>query len=50
MSNSCTSYQYEDLIWGVKFKPALDRDDDGRIVLDLSRISEFTNVELPVNS
>jgi inward rectifier potassium channel len=45
--HSRTSYQYEDMVWGAKFRPAFDRDDDGRIVLDLSRVSEFTKVELP---
>jgi inward rectifier potassium channel len=48
--HSRTSYQFENMVWGAKFKPAFDRDEDGRIVLDLSRISEFTNVELPVKS
>jgi inward rectifier potassium channel len=46
--HSRTSYQYEDMIWGAKFKPAFDRDEDGRIVLDLGRISEYNPVELPV--
>jgi inward rectifier potassium channel len=46
--HSRTSYQYHDIIWGAKFKPIFDRDEDGRIVLDLSKISdhegyEFTN-------
>jgi inward rectifier potassium channel len=45
--HSRTSYQYEDMVWGAKFKPAFDRDEDGRIVLDLSRISGFTTVDLP---
>ena len=44
--NSRTSYTHEDIIWGARFQPAFDRDDDGRIVLDLSKISEFTDAEL----
>ncbi|MGZ3764504.1 MAG: ion channel [Mucilaginibacter sp.] len=46
--HSRTSYQFEDMVWGAKFKPAFDRDEVGRIVLDLSRISEFSNVDLPI--
>lgn len=46
--HSRTYYQYENMVWGAKFRPAFDREEDGRIVLDLSRISEFTKVELPV--
>ncbi len=44
--HSRTSYQFEDIVWGAKFRPAFDRDDEGRIVLDLSRISDFDKVEL----
>jgi inward rectifier potassium channel len=39
--HSRTTYQYEDLIWGAKFKPAFERDDDGRVVLDLNKISDY---------
>ncbi|HWD89238.1 MAG TPA: ion channel [Mucilaginibacter sp.] len=42
-----TSYQHHDIVWGARFKPAFDRDDDGRLVLDLSKISDFTEAELP---
>jgi inward rectifier potassium channel len=45
--HSRTSYQHDELVWGARFKPAFDRDEEGRIVLDLSRISEFAEVELP---
>ncbi|MFI5163356.1 MAG: ion channel [Sphingobacteriales bacterium] len=45
--HSRTSYQHDDLVWGARFKPAFDRDEEGRIVLDLSRIDEFANVDLP---
>jgi inward rectifier potassium channel len=38
--HSRTTYQYEDLVWGAKFKPAFERDEDGRIVLDLSKIGD----------
>ena len=42
--HSRTSYQYLDMIWGAKFIPMFDRDDDGRIVLDMSKISDFDKV------
>ena len=38
--HSRTSYQYNDIVWGAKFKPVFDRDEDGRIVLNLSKISD----------
>jgi inward rectifier potassium channel len=46
--HSRTAYQHDDLVWGAKFKPAFDRDEDGRIVLDVGKISDFTEVELPI--
>jgi len=38
--HSRTAYQANDIVWGAKFKPVFDRDYDGRIVLDLSKISD----------
>ncbi len=38
--HSRTAYQYNEIVWGAKFKPVFARDDDGRIVLDLSKISD----------
>jgi inward rectifier potassium channel len=38
--HSRTAYQAREIVWGAKFKPIFDRADDGRIVLDLSRINE----------
>jgi inward rectifier potassium channel len=46
--HSRTFYTAEDMKWGAKFKPVFDRDKDGRIVLDLSKISDHDMVELPV--
>ncbi|SDS79350.1 inward rectifier potassium channel [Mucilaginibacter mallensis] len=45
--HSRTAYQDKDIIWGAKFKTVLDREDNGRIVLDLSKISDYDLVELP---
>lgn len=38
--HSRTAYQYHEIIWGAKFKPVFNRAEDGRIVLDLSKISD----------
>jgi inward rectifier potassium channel len=46
--HSRTSYKHDDIIWGARFKPAFERDEDGRLILDLSQISEFHREELPV--
>lgn len=45
--HSRTAYQDEDIIWGAKFKTVLDREENGRIILDLSKISDYDLVELP---
>ena len=42
--HSRTSYQFADMVWGAKFIPMFDRDDDGRIVLDMSKISKFAKI------
>ena len=47
--NSRTAYTYKNIVWGAKFIPAFERDEDGRIVLDLSKISEYDAAKLPVN-
>jgi inward rectifier potassium channel len=44
--HSRTQYQAHEIVWGAKFKPVFDRDEDGRIVLDLSKISEHVPFEL----
>jgi inward rectifier potassium channel len=38
--HSRTAYQWHEIVWGAKFKPVFNRDEDGRIVLDLSKISD----------
>jgi len=45
--HSRTSYQYDELIWGGKFTPAFYTDNDGKVSLDLSKISTYTKAELP---
>lgn len=44
--HSRTAYQFDDVIWGAKFKPVFDRDEEGRIVLDLGKISDFEKVAI----
>jgi inward rectifier potassium channel len=46
--HSRTSYQYDEVVWGAKFKPAFDRDRDGALVLDLGKIGAYDEVALPV--
>jgi inward rectifier potassium channel len=41
--HSRTSYTYADMIWDAKFVPMFERDDDGRIVLDMSKISSLVH-------
>ena len=43
--HSRTSYQFEHMVWNAKFKPAFDRDEDGRIVLNMSKINDFAKLE-----
>jgi len=38
--HSRTSYQHHEIVWDAKFKPIFSRAEDGRIVLDLSKINE----------
>ncbi len=44
--HSRTSFQYDEIVWGGKFSPSFDRDEEGRIVLDLSRISNHEKVDV----
>jgi inward rectifier potassium channel len=39
--HSRTAYQYADMVWNAKFVPTFERDEDGRIVLDMSKVSEY---------
>jgi inward rectifier potassium channel len=42
--HSRASYLCSDIIWGAKFTPTFDRDERGRIVLDLSKVHHYTEV------
>ncbi|OKS86356.1 ion channel [Mucilaginibacter polytrichastri] len=46
--HSRTSYQHDEIIWGAKFVPAFSHDQDGQVQLHLGKISDYTDVELPI--
>ncbi|QXV64586.1 ion transporter [Mucilaginibacter sp. 21P] len=39
--HSRTAYQANEMVWGAKFVPMFQRDEEGRIVLDMSKINTF---------
>jgi inward rectifier potassium channel len=39
--HSRTSYMYDEMIWGAKFKPTFDSDEEGHIVLNLDKIDDY---------
>ena len=41
------SYRYEEVVWGARFAPAFEPDEEGAMVLDLEKLSEVTPVENP---
>ena len=43
--HSRTAYQANEIIWDAKFVPMFNRDDDGRIVLDMSKINVFERLK-----
>jgi inward rectifier potassium channel len=42
--HSRAAYYVSDMVWDARFTPTFDRDPDGTIVLDLSRIDTYTTV------
>ncbi|GAA4091494.1 ion channel [Mucilaginibacter panaciglaebae] len=44
--HSRTSYMYDEIVWGARFKPAFDRDEEGRLVLNLDKIDHHDLVEI----
>jgi inward rectifier potassium channel len=44
--HSRTSYQSNEVVWGAKFKPAFDRDEEGQIVLNLDKIDDYEPIAL----
>ncbi len=39
------SYRHEEMVWGAKFVTAFEPDKEGKMVLDLTRLSEIVPVE-----
>ncbi|MET3981572.1 inward rectifier potassium channel [Mucilaginibacter sp. UYP25] len=39
--HSRTSYTAQDMVWNAKFIPMFNRDEEGRIELDMSKVGEF---------
>jgi inward rectifier potassium channel len=39
--HSRTSYQYNDIVWNARFIPMFERDEDGRISLDMGKVSDY---------
>jgi len=38
--HSRTSYRHDEILWGYRFTPAFHNDEDGHLVLDLSKIDD----------
>ncbi|PTQ97030.1 inward rectifier potassium channel [Mucilaginibacter yixingensis] len=45
--HSRAAYMPNDIVWDARFKPAFDRDDEGRIILDLGKIHDYEEHTLP---
>lgn len=44
-----SSYTYEEIIWGAKFKPMYHESADGNTtILELDKLNEFETVNLPI--
>jgi inward rectifier potassium channel len=35
------SYRHDEVVWGARFVPAFEADSQGRMVLELERLSEI---------
>ncbi|WP_214070859.1 ion channel [Mucilaginibacter sp. dw_454] len=44
--HSRTSYMHDEMVWGAKFKPAFDRDEEGKLLLNLDKIDDHELIEL----
>lgn len=41
------SYRYDEIVWGAKFQPAFEIDQEGDIRLETDRLSDIQQVDLP---
>jgi inward rectifier potassium channel len=39
------SYRHDEMIWNARFEPAFNTDEDGDLVLEIDRLSHFTELE-----
>lgn len=44
--HSRTSYMFDEIVWGARFKPAFERDEEGRLMLNLDKIDDHELIEL----
>ncbi len=42
--NARSSYRYDEILWGYKFRPAFVNDDQGHLVLDLAKMDDVIKV------
>ncbi len=45
--HSRSSYKYNEIIWGARFVSIYAPPEEGKTIIDLEKISSFTNAELP---
>ncbi len=41
------SYRFDEVVWGARFAPAFEPDEQGAMVLDLEKLSEIAPAEIP---
>lgn len=42
--NARSSYRYDEILWGYRFRPAFVNDDEGHLVLDLAKMDDVVKV------
>jgi inward rectifier potassium channel len=42
--NSRFSYRFDEILWGYKFAPAFHNDENGHLVLDLTKMDDVLKV------
>jgi inward rectifier potassium channel len=43
--NARYSYRYDEIVWGAKFNPAFEIDNQGQIVLELTQLGSFARIK-----
>jgi len=39
------SYRYDEVVWGAQFTPAFHVDEEGDMILEIDKVSEFAAVD-----